>query len=283
MSKILNGRKLAQINKTIITNKVSKLTTRKPQLVVLIIGNHIPSTIYVRNKIKACQDCGIIGKIIAFDSHVSQEEVINHIKRLNADSSVDGILVQLPLPAHLNTFTIINSIDINKDVDGLTNVNAGRLLQGDPKAIIPCTVKGILALLTHYKIPIKGQNVTIINDSNIVGKPLALLLTNLGATVSIAHKLTADLSIYTANANIICTATGVHNIINANQVKIGVTIIDIAINYQGANKKIVGDVDFTSMSNKTSAITPVPGGVGPMTIAMLLVNLMICYELNNKS
>lgn len=282
MSKTLDGKMLAQKIKLNIKQQVANVTNRKPKLVVIIVGNDLASQMYVRSKIKACQACDIEGQVIVLTESTKQAEVIRHIERLNSDSSVDGILIQLPLPKNLDTLTVINAITINKDVDGLTNVNAGRLLQGDKKTMLPCTVKGILELLTYYKILIKGQNVTIINDSNIVGKPLGLLLNNMGATVSIVHKLTKNLSAYTKDADIICTATGVHNIINTSQIKPGVTIIDIAINYTGPNKKLVGDVDFMEMAKVASAITPVPGGVGPMTIAMLLVNLMICYELNNK-
>lgn len=282
MSKILDGKMLAQKIKLNIKQQVANVSNRKPKLVVIIVGNDLASQMYVRSKIKACQACDIEGQVIVLTDSTKQAEVIRHIERLNSDSSVDGILIQLPLPKHLDTLTVINAITINKDVDGLTNINAGRLLQGDKKTMLPCTVKGILELLTYYKILIKGQNVTIINDSNIVGKPLGLLLNNMGATVSIVHKLTKNLSAYTKDADIICTATGVHNIINTSQIKPGVTIIDIAINYTGPNKKLVGDIDFMEMTKVASAITPVPGGVGPMTIAMLLVNLMICYELNNK-
>ncbi|WP_342275877.1 bifunctional 5,10-methylenetetrahydrofolate dehydrogenase/5,10-methenyltetrahydrofolate cyclohydrolase [Spiroplasma endosymbiont of Nebria brevicollis] len=282
MTKILDGKILAQKIKLEIKQQVANLTKRKPKLAVIIIGDDLASQMYVHTKIKACQTCDIDGQVIALDKSANQTEVISHIERLNNDSTIDGILVQLPLPKHLDMLTIINTITIDKDVDGLTNINAGRLLQGDKQTMLPCTVKGILELLTYYKILIKGQNVTIINDSNIVGKPLGLLLNNMGATVSVAHKLTKDLFAYTKNADIICTATGVHNIINNKQVKPGVTIIDIAINYTGPNKKLVGDVNFMEMAKVAGAITPVPGGVGPMTIAILLTNLMTCYELNNK-
>lgn len=282
MSKILDGKMLAQKIKSNIKQQVANVSDRKPKLVVIIVGDDLASQMYVRSKIKACQACDIEGQVVVLTEATKQAEVISNIEHLNSDDSVDGILIQLPLPKHLDTLTVINAITINKDVDGLTNINAGRLLQGDKKTMLPCTVKGILELLTYYKILIKGQNVTIINDSNIVGKPLGLLLNNMGATVSIVHKLTKNLYAYTKDADIICTATGVYNIINTSQIKPGVTIIDIAINYTGSNKKLVGDVDFMKMAKVASAITPVPGGVGPMTIAMLLVNLMICYELNNK-
>ena len=282
MTKILDGRIIAEQIKTKIKTQVATLSERKPKLAVIIVGEDLASQTYVRSKIKTCKACNIIGEVFTLPSTTTQQQIINQIEQLNNNNSVDGILVQLPLPQHLNTLAIINSITLNKDVDGLTNINAGRLLQGDEKAMLPCTVKGILKLLNYYKIDIRGQNITIINDSNIVGKPLGLLLTNMGATVSIVHKSTKNLTLYTKEADIICSATGVYNIINNKQVKPGVIIIDIAINYQGQEKKIVGDIDFDTMKTTAAAITPVPGGVGPMTIVMLLENLMLCYRLNNK-
>lgn len=282
MIKILDGKIISQEIKSKIKAQVATINKRKPQLAVIIVGEDLASQTYVRNKIKACQECNINGQVFSLPTASTEKEVINKIEQLNNDKNIDGILVQLPLPHHLNSLTIINSIAINKDVDGLTNINAGRLLQGDKQAILPCTVKGILALLNYYQIAITSQNITIINDSNIVGKPLGLLLTNLGATVSIVHKLTKNLALYTKEADIICSATGVYNIINNKQVKPGVIIIDVAINYQGKNKKVVGDIDFETMKTTAAAITPVPGGVGPMTIAMLLENLMICYKLNSN-
>lgn len=283
MIKILDGKTIAKKIKTKIKTQVATLTNRKPKLAVIIVGEDLASQIYVRNKIKACLECNISGQVLPLKATITQTEIINEIEHLNHDNSIDGILVQLPLPKHLDSLAVINSIDINKDVDGLTNINAGRLLQDDKQAMLPCTVKSILALLNYYQIPIPSQNITIINDSNIVGKPLGLLLTNMGATVSIVNKLTKDLALYTKEADIICSATGVYNIINNKQVKPGVTIIDVAINYQGKNKKVVGDIDFETMKDTAAAITPVPGGVGPMTIAMLLENLMICYQLNIKN
>lgn len=282
MIKILDGKTIAQKIKAKIKAQVAIITNRKPKLAVIIVGEDLASQTYVRNKIKACQECDIDGQVFSLATTITEKEIINKIEQLNNDNSIDGILVQLPLPKHLNSLAIINSIVINKDVDGLTNINAGRLLQGDKQAMLPCTVKGILALLNYYQIPIVSQNITIINDSNIVGKPLGLLLTNMGATVSVVHKLTKNLVLYTKEADIICSATGVYNIINNKQVKPGVIIIDVAINYQGKEKKVVGDIDFEAMKNTAAAITPVPGGVGPMTIAMLLENLMACYQLNIK-
>ncbi|MDQ7982681.1 MAG: bifunctional 5,10-methylenetetrahydrofolate dehydrogenase/5,10-methenyltetrahydrofolate cyclohydrolase [Spiroplasma sp.] len=281
---LLDGKKNSQKIKDEIKVKVKQLIKEKqrlPQLVVIIVGDDYPSQIYVKNKIRACEECGIKGQVINFPENAKQNEIIATIDQLNQDITVDGILVQLPLVKHLNEFEILNRIAINKDVDGLTNISAGKLLQGDKSAIIPCTVKGIITLLDVYKLPIHGQDITIINNSNIVGKPLAMLLSNLGATVSIAHKDTKNLSSYLKSSDIIITAAGVYNLFDAQMVKDDVIIIDVAINLT-KDKKLVGDINFNAIKSKTKAITPVPGGVGPMTIAMLLDNLMILYH-NKKS
>lgn len=280
---ILDGKKLSQKIKTEVktnVNQLIKAEKRVPQLVVIIVGDDYASHIYVKNKIKACEECGIKGQVINFAQTITEAKVLATIEKLNQDPTIDGILVQLPLAQHLNEFAILNKIAVNKDVDGLTNINAGKLLQGDNSAIIPCTVKGIIALLDAYNLSVHGQDITIINNSNIVGKPLAMLLSNLGATVSIANKATKDLSLSLKNADIIVTAAGVHKLFDSTMVKDGVVIIDVAINTT-KSQKLVGDVDFETMKTKAKAITPVPGGVGPMTIAMLLANLMILYQ--NKS
>lgn len=277
---LLDGKKVSQKIKNDIKTKIDQLiknNKRIPKLVVIIVGDDYASHIYVKNKIKACQDCGIEGEIIYFPETVSEIEVIKTIESLNENHNVDGILVQLPLVKNLNEFKILNSIAVNKDVDGLTNINAGKLLQGDNTAMIPCTVKGIITLLKAYNFKISGQDIIVINNSNIVGKPLAMLLNNMGATVSLTHKATKDLKFYLKNADIIITATGVYNLFLEQDIKNNTIIIDVAIN-KNKNKKIVGDVNFEEMKNKVKAITPVPGGVGPMTIAMLLENLMILYQ-----
>lgn len=286
MTKILSGTNIAIEIKTKIKTKIQNIKRKNgriPKLVVIIVGNDCASELYVKHKVKACNDVGITTEVLKLESTITQTNIIDKLNKLNLDNNVDGILVQLPLPSNLNSLEVINTIAPCKDVDGLTNINAGRLLQGDSKAIVPCTVKGIIELLMYYQIAIKKQNITIINDSNIVGKPLSLLLNNLGATVTVAHKFTKNLKFYTKNADIICSATGVYNIIRVCDVKKGVTIIDIAMNHQGKDKKLVGDIDFAAMQNIAAAITPVPGGVGPMTIAMLLDNLLTIYEQNHTN
>lgn len=277
--KLLDGKKVSQEIKNHIKAEINNLKShqRKPKLAVIIVGNDHASELYVKNKLKACQEVGIIGEKISFPATVNEDELITTINKLNNDNTIDGILIQLPLAQHLNELKVLNTIAVNKDVDGLTALSAGKLLQGDNSALIPCTVKGIIKLLDYYQIPIAKQNITIINNSNIVGKPLAMILNNMGATVSLAHKLTKDLNAYLHDADIIFTATGVYNLFTVEQVKKDCIIVDIAIN-NIAGKKLVGDVDFISMKDKVKAITPVPGGVGPMTIAMLLDNLMTIFN-----
>lgn len=277
---LLDGKKISQKIKAEIKLKIDQIVkeqNRIPKLVVIIVGEDYASHLYVKNKIKACENVGIKGEIIHFSDSVSEPEIIETIEKLNQDNDVDGILVQLPLVKSLNEFKILNTIAVAKDVDGLTSISAGKLLQGDTSAIIPCTVRGIIALLEAYNLECSGKDVVIINNSNIVGKPLAMMLNNMGATVSLTHKATKDLKFYLKNADIIVTATGVYQLFTSQDVKDSVIIIDVAIN-NNKDKKLVGDVEFETFKNKAQAITPVPGGVGPMTIAMLLENLMKLYQ-----
>lgn len=277
---LLDGKKISQKIKNQIKIQIDQLITTKkrlPKLVVIIIGEDYASHLYVKNKVKACEAVGIKGEIVHFPDSVAEAELLAKIKELNENPEVDGILVQLPLVAQLDEFKILNTIAVSKDVDGLTSVNLGKLLQGDESAIIPCTVKGIITLLKAYNLEVGGQDVTIINNSNIVGKPLAMLLNNMGATVSLTHKETKDLKSYLKNADIIVTATGVYQLFASQDIKSNVIIIDVAINTT-KDQKLVGDVEFAAVADKVKAITPVPGGVGPMTIAMLLENLMFLYQ-----
>lgn len=277
---LLDGKKISQKIKAEIKLKIDQIIKeqkRIPKLVVIIVGEDYASHLYVKNKIKACENVGIKGEIIHFSESISETEIIETIEKLNQDNDVDGILVQLPLVKSLNEFKILNTIAVTKDVDGLTSISAGKLLQGDTSAIIPCTARGIIALLEAYNLECNGKDVVIINNSNIVGKPLAMMLNNMGATVSLTHKATKDLKFYLKNADIIVTATGVYQLFTSQDVKDSVIIIDVAIN-NNKDKKLVGDVEFETFKNKAQAITPVPGGVGPMTIAMLLENLMKLYQ-----
>ncbi len=242
-----------------------------PSLTVVLVGDDEASKVYVNNKIKSCEELGIKSNVIKCESNITKEELSDIINKLNHDDSCTGILVQAPLPSHLDESLIFNLIDKDKDVDGFNNYNAGALIK-DNGGIIPCTVKGIAYLLNYYKIDVIGKDVTIIGRSNIVGKPLACYLTNMDATVTLCHSKTKDLKNKTINADIVIVAAGHPNLIDATYIKEGAVVIDVGINR--VDKKLCGDVDFESVKEKCSYITPVPGGVGPMTVAMLMDNLI---------
>ena len=245
-------------------------------LSVLLVGNDPASEIYVNMKKNACEYVGIKSEVIKLNNDVSQEEVLKKIDTLNLDDTVHGILVQLPLPKHIDEATILKAVDYKKDVDGFHPYNVGDLVIGE-SGFVPATPLGVMELLKAYDIQLKSKDVAIIGASNIVGKPLASLFLNGGATVSICHKETKDISHYTKYADIVCVGVGVPNLIKADMVKDGAIIVDVGINK--VNNKIVGDVDFEAVSKKASYITPVPGGVGPMTIAMLLKNTIKAFNL----
>jgi len=247
-----------------------------PGLAVVLVGNDPPSQIYVSHKTRACEKVGIQSLEHHLSSHTTMEETLDLIQRLNAQEEVDGILVQLPLSPHLNQSEILGSIDPSKDVDGFHPYNMGKLFLGE-KSIVPCTPKGVMTLLDYYGIPVEGQEVVVIGASNIVGKPLALMLVNRMATVTVCHIMTKDLTLHTKKADIIFIATGVPHLIKREMVREGVIIIDIGISrMQG---KIVGDADFQGLQEWAGAITPVPGGVGPMTVAMLMENTLQTFRM----
>ncbi len=249
---------------------------RMPGLAVVLVGNDPPSQIYVSHKTRACEKVGIQSLEHHLSSHTTMEETLDLIQRLNAQEEVDGILVQLPLSPHLNQSEILGSIDPSKDVDGFHPYNMGKLFLGE-KSIVPCTPKGVMTLLDYYGIPVEGQEVVVIGASNIVGKPLALMLVNRMATVTVCHIMTKDLTLHTKKADIIFIATGVPHLIKREMVREGVIIIDIGISrMQG---KIVGDADFQGLQEWAGAITPVPGGVGPMTVAMLMENTLQTFRM----
>ena len=262
----------------ILKDKVSKLD-KKLGLVVIQVGNDEASNVYVKQKEKKALELGykFIHKL--FKEDVDNNEVINYIKMLNKDDDIDGIIVQMPLPGHLNTALIQNSIDPLKDVDGLSYTNSGMLEQNSP-SLIPCTPKGIMALLDEYNIDVEGKNVTIVGRSILVGKPTALLFTNRNATVTLCHSKTKDVSQHTKNADIVVVAVGIPGFLKDNMVKEGAIVIDVGISR--VDGKLYGDVDFTNVSKKVSYITPVPGGVGPMTVYELMNNVYEAYELKKK-
>lgn len=271
---ILDGRKLSDKIKKDLSLEFSKLQ-QPAKLVVILVGDDPASKVYVRSKQRACSEVGVICEVVNMESTITQEKLIEKISELNNDKDVHGILVQLPLPKHLNENIIINTIDYKKDVDGFHLLNKGSLFNG-LNSVVPATPLGVITLLKEYNIEIAGKNALVIGRSNIVGKPMAVLLLNNDATVTIAHRKTADLKQYTLMADIIVSAVGKPNFITADMIQDGAVIVDVGISR--VDKKVVGDVDFDNVVQKAKAITPVPGGVGPMTIAMVLRNLLTCYH-----
>jgi len=280
---ILNGREAAQAIKDLLKIEVAQLSANGkiiPHLAAILVGNNGASETYVAAKVKACQEVGFKSTLIRFDDSISSYKLLEAIRELNNDAEVDGILVQLPLPAHISSEEIINTIDPQKDVDGFHPTTIGKMVLGQP-TFIPATPYGILLLLMHYKIETKGKHAVVIGRSNIVGRPISILLSgsaNPGnATVTICHSHTKNLKEICAVADIIVAALGNPGFIKEDMVKEGAVLIDVGISRvadatKKSGYKILGDVDFTSVAPKCSFITPVPGGVGPMTIAALMKN-----------
>lgn len=299
---ILDGKKIAADIRAELKEQVSELLAqgrRAPKLAVILVGHNPASETYVANKIKACQEVGIDAEKIAYDETITQQTLLTEIHRLNNDPSVDGFIVQLPLPEHINESAVLSAIDFRKDVDGLTPENVGRTVQGLP-SLVSATPRGIRELLARYNIATEGKHVVVIGRSNIVGKPIAMLLmqrpylslpgmsaSSLGdATVTICHSKTQDLEAICRTADIIIVAAGSPKLLTANMIKEGVVIIDVGINRvedptSPRGYRLVGDVDFENVAPKASYITPVPGGVGPMTIVSLLQNTLQAYKENN--
>ena len=277
-ARILDGRRLAASLRLELRERVERLLRFgvQPSLAVILIGDDPASAVYVRNKIKACEAVGIRSITHSLPSHTSQSSLLELIATLNADAGVHGILVQLPLPAQINMARVLETIAIDKDVDGFHLYNIGGLVTGTT-VFSPCTPYGVVKLLESEGIVIEGQNVVIVGASNIVGKPMALMLLAADATVSICHAKTRDLAQYTILADILVVAAGVPNLITPQMVKRGAVVIDVGIN-RSPDGSITGDVDFVGVSAKASAITPVPGGVGPMTVTMLLENTISSTE-----
>ncbi len=273
---ILDGSKTSRKIETELFQKVKRLKN-KLKLVIILVGNDSASKKYVEKKAQKCFDLGIKCEVMKFKINVSEKELIKKVDEFNKKKSISGILVQLPLPKHINRRAILDSVNIQKDVDGLNSHNLMNLLF-DKEAILPATPKGILKLLDEYNIKIKGKNICIIGFSDIVGKPLVMMCLNHGATVSVAHIHTKDLKIHTRKADIVMTATGKAGLIKKDMIKKGTVVVDIGINREKG--KIKGDVDFENVKNKCSFITPVPGGVGPMTVISLIDNLI---QLNQQN
>jgi methylenetetrahydrofolate dehydrogenase (NADP+)/methenyltetrahydrofolate cyclohydrolase len=248
----------------------------RPGLAVILVGSDPASQVYVRNKVTACKDVGIHSSLIEMPAGATQDQLLSRIDALNMDPTIHGILVQLPLPPQIDVHAVLERIDFHKDVDGFHLYNVGGLVTGNT-VFPPCTPYGVQKILEHEKIPVEGRNVVVVGASNIVGKPMALMLMQQEATVCICHKKTRDLGMFTMLADILVVAAGVPGLIVPQMVRTGAVVIDVGIN-RLPDGRIVGDVDFEGVRQKASAITPVPGGVGPMTIAMLLFNTVQSAE-----
>ncbi len=272
MAKILNGKEVSQRIKDELKEEVKKLKSDNifPGLAVIIVGDDPASRVYVNSKKKACEEIGIYSQEYALPENTTQDELLELVEKLNSDTKINGILVQLPLPSHIDEEAVINAISPKKDVDAFHPVNVGKIMIGNYD-FLPCTPAGVMELIKESGIDISGKECVVVGRSNIVGKPQAMLLLHQNGTVTICHSRTKDLAEKTKNADILIAAVGKPNFITGDMIKEGAVVIDVGIN-RIAPKKLVGDVDFESAEKKASAITPVPGGVGPMTIAMLMKN-----------
>ena len=275
---IIDGRKIAELVRAEWKLRADKLiqSGTQPGLAVIIVGDNAASGIYVRNKVKACSEIGIYSEVHAFPGNAQQNEVLDCIQSLNENVNIHGILVQLPLPLHFEKSRIITSIAVKKDVDGFHLYNVGALVTGNT-IFSPCTPYGVMVMLERAHIPVAGRHAVVIGRSNIVGKPMAFMLLEQGATVTICTSKTHDLPQFTKNADILVVATGKPRMITAEMVKPGAVVIDVGIN-RLSDGRLCGDVDYESVKDIAGYITPVPGGVGPMTITMLLCNTILAAE-----
>ena len=288
---LLDGKKTSTLVQEAIAEEVREIVAqgqRPPHLVAILVGDNGASMTYVNNKVTACERVGFASSVVNLPENVSQEDLLKEIEKLNEDKGIDGFIVQLPLPKHINEQEVLLAINPDKDADGFHPTNFGRMALG-LEAFIPATPYGILELLSQYKIPTDGKNVVVIGRSDIVGRPVSILLSQKpwNATVILTHSRTQNLAELTQKADIIIAALGIPNFLKAEMVKEGAVIIDVGITrVKDASAKkgfrIVGDVDFEHVKNKASYITPVPGGVGPMTIAMLMKNTLNAYKRTHK-
>lgn len=278
-AQILDGKALAAEIRSEVKTQVAALAEKgvSTALAVILVGDDSASQVYVRNKIKACADTGIRSLEFRMPAETTQQQLLAKIAELNADESVDGILVQLPLPKQINADAVISAIDPAKDVDGFHVANAGALVTGK-QGFVPCTPFGVMRLIEKSGVNPRGKSAVIVGRSNIVGKPMALLLLAADATVTVAHSRTPDLSAVTRNADILVAAVGRAKLIKADMVKPGAVVIDVGMN-RDENGKLCGDVDFAEVKEIAGSITPVPGGVGPMTIAMLMQNTVFAAQM----
>ena len=281
-AQLIDGNLLSQQLRAEVGTRAAALTAqgKQPGLVVILVGENPALQVYVRNKVKACQAHGLYSAMEKYDADMSEEALLARIDALNRDPKIHGILVQLPLPPHIDAHKVIEEIAADKDVDGFHVSNAGLLMTGQP-LFRPCTPYGVMKMLESIDYPVRGANAVIVGASNIVGKPQAMMLLQAGATVTICNSKTRDLGAHTRNADILVVATGKRNIVTADMVKPGAVVIDVGMN-RTPDGKWTGDVDFQGVEAVASAITPVPGGVGPMTITMLLHNTLQAARLQNQ-
>ncbi|MDA0986064.1 MAG: bifunctional 5,10-methylenetetrahydrofolate dehydrogenase/5,10-methenyltetrahydrofolate cyclohydrolase [Bacteroidetes bacterium] len=284
---ILDGKKISEQIKTEITEEVKIFSAKNnfvPGLGCILVGSIPASEYYVKSKVKSCGEVGFYSKLNKFDSTISENDLLFEIEKFNNDAKIHGILIQLPLPNHINEEKILQSVIPEKDVDGFNPINVGKLVLGQ-KTFVPCTALGILEILKRYKIETMGKHVVVVGRSNIVGRPIANLLSQKeygNAIVTIVHSASKDIASFTKQADILIVAIGKPKFITANMVKNGSVVIDVGINriQKGNESILIGDVDFENVKNVASAITPVPGGVGPLTIAMLLQNTLLAAKLS---
>ena len=282
MAKLLMGKEVSARIKAELKTEVENLKKEgiNPGLAVIIVGEDPASQVYVRNKERACEECGIYSEKYALPAETTQEELLKLIDELNNKSSISGILVQLPVPKHIDEKTIINAIAPNKDVDAFHPVNVGKIMVGNYD-FVPCTPAGVMELIKESGIDVSGKECVIVGRSNIVGKPQAMLLLHQNGTVTICHSKTKNLAEKTKNADILVAAVGIPNFIKGDMIKEGAVVIDVGIN-RLENKKLCGDVEFESAEKVAGAITPVPGGVGPMTISTLMKNTLKACRIQNN-
>ena len=275
---IIDGRAVSEIMRKKMRSRVESLGLRglRPGLAVVLVGDDAASLVYVRNKAKACEDVGMHSEVFRYPADTSETDVLHKISELNEDQRIHGILVQLPLPAHIDNRKVLETISPHKDVDGFHKENVGALVTGESE-FPPCTPHGVMALLDHYQVPIEGANAVVIGRSNIVGKPMALMLLARSATVTICTSKTRDLSQFTQIADIVVAAVGKAGLVTADMIKDGAAVIDVGMNRLPSGK-LAGDVAFDEVREKAGYLTPVPGGVGPMTITMLLTNTLTAAE-----
>jgi methylenetetrahydrofolate dehydrogenase (NADP+)/methenyltetrahydrofolate cyclohydrolase len=277
-AQIIDGVALSQKLRADVTARVQALKDRgvTPGLAVVLVGDNPASQVYVRNKVKGCEDCGFHSVLEKYDAGMTESELLARIAALNADPAIHGILVQLPVPKHIDATKVIEAISPLKDVDGFHVASAGALMTGMP-GFWPCTPYGCMKMLESINYDLRGKHAVVIGRSNIVGKPMAMMLLQKNATVTICHSATADLKSFTLMADVIVAAVGKCNVLTADMVKPGAVVLDVGMN-RNDEGKLCGDVDFAGVRQVASAITPVPGGVGPMTITMLLVNTLEAAE-----